>query len=95
MLSATCLVVAGPSGLLVGFFGSTVLLWHSSFLVNSVTHVFGSRRYDTADTSRNTLIVALLTLGEGWHNNHHRYPLSARQGPPELVTSSAPATTKG
>jgi stearoyl-CoA desaturase (delta-9 desaturase) len=48
--------------------------------VNSFAHVFGRRRYDTNDTSRNSLAVALLTGGEGWHNNHHHHPLSARQG---------------
>jgi stearoyl-CoA desaturase (delta-9 desaturase) len=73
-------VFAGWSGLLIGFFLSTVLLWHSTFMVNSVVHVVGTRRYVTNDTSRNNLFVALLTLGEGWHNNHHYYPSSARQG---------------
>ena len=64
----------------LGFFWSTVLLWHSTFLVNSAAHVFGRRRYETEDTSRNSLLVALLTGGEGWHNNHHHYQASARQG---------------
>jgi stearoyl-CoA desaturase (delta-9 desaturase) len=57
-----------------------VLLWHGTFIVNSVAHVFGRRRYDTDDTSRNSLLVALVTGGEGWHNNHHHYQASARQG---------------
>ena len=52
----------------------------STFTVNSVAHVFGRRAYDTDDTSRNSLLVALATGGEGWHNNHHRYPWAARQG---------------
>ena len=65
---------------MIGFFWSTVLLWHTTFLVNSAAHVFGRRRYDTTDTSRNSLIIALLTGGEGWHNNHHHYQASARQG---------------
>ena len=72
--------VGGWSGLVVGFFWSTVLLWHSTFLVNSAAHVFGRRRYETTDTSRNSLLIALVTGGEGWHNNHHHYPASARQG---------------
>ncbi len=63
-----------------GFFISTVLLYHSTFLVNSVSHAFGSRRFRTRDDSRNNLWVALITLGEGWHNNHHRWPTSERQG---------------
>ncbi len=71
---------AGWSGLLIGFFMSTVLLWHATFMVNSVVHVVGTRRYVTTDTSRNNLAVALVTLGEGWHNNHHYYPASARNG---------------
>src|SRR6476620_3307332 len=73
-------LIGGWSGLVVGFFWSTVLLWHSTFLVNSAAHVFGRRRYDTDDTSRNSLLIALLTGGEGWHNNHHHYQASARQG---------------
>jgi stearoyl-CoA desaturase (delta-9 desaturase) len=79
-LAAVCFLVGGWSGLVVGFFLSTIVLWHTTFLVNSVAHVFGRRRYDTHDTSRNSIIVALLTFGEGWHNNHHHYPRSARQG---------------
>ncbi len=65
---------------LIGFFLSTVPLWHSTFFVNSLAHVFGKRRYATRDTSRNNLFIALLTGGEGWHNNHHHYMASARQG---------------
>jgi stearoyl-CoA desaturase (Delta-9 desaturase) len=79
-LGVVCYLIAGWSGLFVGFFLSTVLLWHATFSVNSFAHVFGRRRYDTNDTSRNSLVVALLTGGEGWHNNHHHYPASARQG---------------
>lgn len=63
-----------------GFFVSTVLVYHATFCINSLTHVFGSRRYNTPDASRNSMILALATMGEGWHNNHHRYPVSARQG---------------
>lgn len=73
----------GTSGwqmLVWGFFISTVLLYHGTFTVNSLAHVFGSRRFATADNSRNNLFVALITLGEGWHNNHHHYPSSERQG---------------
>jgi stearoyl-CoA desaturase (delta-9 desaturase) len=56
------------------------LLYHGTFTINSLSHVFGSRRYETTDTSRNSLLLALLTLGEGWHNNHHQYQASANQG---------------
>ena len=79
-LGVICFVIGGWSGLLIGFFASTVLLWHVTFTVNSVAHVMGRRAYETDDTSRNTLLVALATGGEGWHNNHHRYPWAARQG---------------
>jgi len=79
-LGAVTFLLFGWSGLVVGFFVSTILLWHGTFLVNSVAHVFGRRRYETDDTSRNSLLVALATGGEGWHNNHHHYPASARQG---------------
>jgi stearoyl-CoA desaturase (Delta-9 desaturase) len=74
---------SGASGwqmLVWGFFISTVLLYHGTFTVNSVAHLFGSRRFETADNSRNNFLVALITLGEGWHNNHHHYPASERQG---------------
>ena len=59
---------------------STVLLWHGTFTINSLSHVFGRAAYVTADTSRNSLLLALLTGGEGWHNNHHHYQGSANQG---------------
>ena len=73
-------LIAGWSGLVVGFFTSTVFLWHATFMVNSVSHIFGRRTYDTDDDSRNNVFVALLTGGEGWHNNHHHYQASAKQG---------------
>jgi stearoyl-CoA desaturase (delta-9 desaturase) len=73
-------LVAGWPGLFFGFFLSTVVTWHNTFMINSVAHVFGRRRYATEDTSRNNVILALTTLGEGWHNNHHYYQASARNG---------------
>jgi stearoyl-CoA desaturase (Delta-9 desaturase) len=79
-LGFACYLIGGWSGLVIGFFASTILLWHTTFFVNSLAHVFGRRVYDTPDTSRNSLLIALMTGGEGWHNNHHRYPSSARQG---------------
>ena len=63
-----------------GFVISTVVLYHATFSVNSLAHVWGKRRYATRDHSRNNFIIALFTLGEGWHNNHHHYPGSASQG---------------
>lgn len=63
-----------------GFFVSTVILYHCTFLINSTTHLIGTKRYETGDDSKNHWLLAILTMGEGWHNNHHRYPSSERQG---------------
>jgi stearoyl-CoA desaturase (delta-9 desaturase) len=73
----------GTSGLQLVVWGmaiSTVVLYHGVFCVNSLVHMWGSRRYATTDDSRNNGLVAIWTFGEGWHNNHHRYPASERQG---------------
>lgn len=70
----------GPQLLIWGFFVSTVVLFHATVTINSFAHRFGSRRYQTADHSRNNWILALITFGEGWHNNHHHFPGSVRQG---------------
>jgi stearoyl-CoA desaturase (delta-9 desaturase) len=70
----------GPQMLVWGFFMSTVALYHGTFTINSLAHRWGSRRYDTSDDSRNNLFLSLITMGEGWHNNHHFHPGSARQG---------------
>ncbi len=70
----------GPQLVIWGFSISTVVTYHATFTINSLDHLWGSRRYATPDTSRNNLLLALLTLGEGWHNNHHHYPATARQG---------------
>jgi stearoyl-CoA desaturase (delta-9 desaturase) len=71
----------GGWGLFVwGFCISTVILWHDTFTINSLSHLFGKRRFQTDDTSRNNWLLAILTLGEGWHNNHHHFMASARQG---------------
>jgi stearoyl-CoA desaturase (delta-9 desaturase) len=80
VLGAICFFLAGWSGLVVGFFWSTVLLWHATFCINSLAHVRGRKRYVTGDDSRNNWLLALFTMGEGWHNNHHAYQSSARQG---------------
>ncbi len=70
----------GAQMLVWGFFVSTVALYHGTFTINSLAHRWGQRRYATADNSRNNFWLALLTLGEGWHNNHHHYPVSVKQG---------------
>ena len=80
VLATACFLIAGWPGLFIGFFLSTVLLWHNTFLINSLTHVWGTKRFDTKDESRNNMLTALLTLGEGWHNNHHHYQSSCRNG---------------
>jgi stearoyl-CoA desaturase (delta-9 desaturase) len=74
---------AGTNGwqmLIWGFLISTIVLHHVTFSINSLAHTYGTRRYDTDDDSRNNLWLALITFGEGWHNNHHFFPSSARQG---------------
>jgi len=83
MLLEHCVPSLGTSGwqmLVWGFCISTVVLFHATVTINSLAHRFGRRRFDTRDDSRNNLWLALLTFGEGWHNNHHFYPGSVRQG---------------
>ena len=71
---------SGPQLLIWGGFLSSVLLFHATCTINSLSHVFGSQRYQTGDSSRNNFLLSLITMGEGWHNNHHHYPGSVRQG---------------
>jgi stearoyl-CoA desaturase (delta-9 desaturase) len=80
VLAAACFLIGGWTGLVWGFVVSTVLLYHATFAINSLSHLVGRRRYNTSDDSRNNLFLALITLGEGWHNNHHHYQSSANQG---------------
>jgi stearoyl-CoA desaturase (Delta-9 desaturase) len=80
LLATATWQVAGWPGLAVGFCWSTVAVWHATFCINSLAHAVGRRRYVTGDQSRNNWLLALLTMGEGWHNNHHAYQASARQG---------------
>ncbi len=79
-LSILLLGLGGFPLLLWGIFWRTVVSWHATWLVNSATHLWGSRRFVTSDRSTNNWFVALLAFGEGWHNNHHAYPSSARHG---------------
>ena len=72
-------ITGGQTAVWCGVF-STVALMHGTFFINSLAHVFGRRRFKTTDDSRNSLLLAIITLGEGWHNNHHRYQYSVRQG---------------
>lgn len=72
--------VGGWSFVVYGIFVRAVFLWHTTWLINSVTHLWGSRAFDCRDNSRNLWWAALLTYGEGWHNNHHAYPQVARCG---------------
>ena len=80
ILALICFSIGGWSGLVVGFVWSTVVLYHATFCINSLAHVHGRKRYVTGDDSRNNWLLALLTMGEGWHNNHHAYQSSVRQG---------------
>jgi stearoyl-CoA desaturase (delta-9 desaturase) len=72
--------IGGLPAVVWGYFVSLVLLWHGCFSINSLAHVVGTKRYVTGDESRNHWLLALLTTGEGWHNNHHHYQSSANQG---------------
>jgi len=80
LLSHLGLKTNGLQMLVWGFFISTVVCWHATYTINSLSHLFGRQRYRTGDTSRNNWFLAIVTLGEGWHNNHHYYPMAARQG---------------
>jgi stearoyl-CoA desaturase (delta-9 desaturase) len=80
IVAGLCFWIAGWSGLVVGFFWSTVLVYHATFCINSLAHLQGSKQYVTGDNSRNNALLAFFTMGEGWHNNHHAYQSSARQG---------------
>lgn len=77
---APALETTGAQLFIWGYCISTVLLAHGTFTINSLCHTWGKRRFNTTDDSRNNFWLALITLGEGWHNNHHRFPVSARQG---------------
>jgi stearoyl-CoA desaturase (delta-9 desaturase) len=77
---APALHTSGGQMLVWGFFVSTIVLFHATVTINSLAHKFGRRRFQTHDDSRNNVWLALLTFGEGWHNNHHFFPGSSRQG---------------
>lgn len=74
------MLIGGLPMLLWGIFLRTVVGWHTTWLVNSATHLWGTRRFETRDDSRNNALIAAATFGEGWHNNHHAHPRSARHG---------------
>ena len=80
LLAAALYLIGGAPMLLWGVFARVVFGLHATWLVNSATHMWGKRRFNTRDDSRNTWWVALITFGEGWHNNHHAHPTSARHG---------------
>jgi stearoyl-CoA desaturase (delta-9 desaturase) len=80
LLAIALLLAGGVHALIWGFFVSTVILYHTTFAINSIAHEFGKRVYPTTDTSRNNWVLSLLTAGEGWHNNHHFFCSSARLG---------------
>ena len=80
ILGVAAFLIGGWPGLVVGFVWSTVGVYHATFAINSVAHVFGRKRYVTGDDSRNNWLLAFFTMGEGWHNNHHAFQSSVRQG---------------
>jgi stearoyl-CoA desaturase (delta-9 desaturase) len=79
-LAVITFLAGGFFALVWGFAVAQVLCWHGTFTINSLSHIWGGRRYKTGDDSRNNPVLAVITLGEGWHNNHHHYQLSARNG---------------
>jgi stearoyl-CoA desaturase (delta-9 desaturase) len=80
VVAGALFAIGGWFALVWGFAVSQVLTWHGTFTINSLSHLWGARRYDTTDDSRNNPVLAVITMGEGWHNNHHHYQVSARQG---------------
>lgn len=80
LLAAACYAVLGLNGLIYGFCLSVVLVFQVTFAVNSIGHLFGRQRFETGEGSRNNLVLGYLAMGDGWHNNHHRAPYSARHG---------------
>lgn len=80
IVAGVLFAVGGLPMVLWGIFLKTVLAWHFTWLVNSATHLWGTRRFETRDDSRNNALIAAVTFGEGWHNNHHAYPRSAKHG---------------
>jgi stearoyl-CoA desaturase (delta-9 desaturase) len=79
-LAGVLYLLGGWSFVIYGVFARTVLLWHSTWLINSATHLIGYRRFNSDDSSRNLWWAAILTYGEGWHNNHHAHPNVAKAG---------------
>ncbi len=80
LLGAAIYLLGGLPVFIWGFVASTVCLYHGTFTINSLAHVWGTRRFDTHDDSRNNFTLALITMGEGWHNNHHKFMYACRQG---------------
>ena len=80
LYGAAIFFLFGPAAFIYGFLVATVLLYHGTFLINSLAHIWGTRRFPTPDESRNNFWLAIVTMGEGWHNNHHHYMSSVRQG---------------
>lgn len=80
LYGAILLALGGWSAIFWGLCVSTVILWHGTFTINSLSHVWGYKRYETGDRSANNPVLAIITLGEGWHNNHHQFPSASRNG---------------
>ena len=80
MLAVALFLAGGMPWLVWGFCLPTMTLAHATFAINTVNHMFGSRRFETVDESRNNVLTAVFAAGEGWHNNHHRYQRAARNG---------------
>src|SRR6267378_3909396 len=88
VLAVLCFLVGGWPGLIVGFFWSTVVLYHATFCINSLAHVWGKKRYVTGDDSRNNWLLATFTMGEGWHNNNHAAAQLAESFQPDRIAAA-------
>lgn len=80
LMAAACFAVLGWNGLIYGYCLSVVIIFQGTFAVNSIGHLYGRQRFETGDGSRNNMVLGYLAMGDGWHNNHHRAPYSARHG---------------
>ena len=80
LLALACFLIDGLSGLVWGFLVSTIVLYHTTFSINSLCHIFGSKPFKSGDQSRNVAVFGVIGLGEGWHNNHHGFEWSAKFG---------------
>lgn len=79
-MAALCFAIGGWSGVVIGYCMCVAFIFQVTFAVNSIGHLYGQQRFETGEGSRNNFVLGYLAMGDGWHNNHHRAPTSARHG---------------